>query len=113
MESTENESEAAAAIAAMETYAGFESVDITETDDDGTVVYIGHYAVVPAGKSLTSVKKFIDEYRTEPERREGLAALTTLDSFIDHTKRFADDDSAVFADVVSRTSAQLVSVLDY
>jgi uncharacterized protein YfdQ (DUF2303 family) len=48
------------------------------------------------GLTAKSVKAFIDEYRTQPERREGTAVLTTLDSLIAHTNRFKDADSAVF-----------------
>jgi uncharacterized protein YfdQ (DUF2303 family) len=68
--------------------------------------------VLPAGLSLHSVKKLRDEYRTAPERREGTAQMQELDSFIEHVKRFADTDSAVFAD--PNTSApNLTAVLDY
>ena len=58
-----------------------------------------------------SVKKLLEEYRDAPERRTGTAVLTDLESFIAHTKRFADTDSAVF---VGRSgNPSLTSVLDY
>ena len=59
-----------------------------------------------------SVKKLLDEYREFPERRVGTATLTDLESFIAHTKRFADEDSIVFMDR-SGPSPKLISVLDY
>lgn len=68
--------------------------------------------VVPKGKEVVSVKKYLDEYRERPERREGTAHLTTLQSFVDHVNRFKDGDSAVFADVTGGTP-RLIAVLDY
>jgi len=115
MNSPENETNVAATVAAMETYANFETFSITEfgIDSDTELNEIGQYAVVPKGKELRSLKPFIDEYRTRPERRTGTATLSTLASFIDHVKRFYDEHSAVFADVDNRKNAQLISVLDY
>lgn len=118
METPENESENAAAVAAMETYAGYElqEIDDPHFDDDGTedgTKLVGRFAVVPRGKELKSVKQFVDEYRLSPERITGIAQLTTVESFIDHAKRFADANSAVFADVADRANAQLISVLNY
>jgi uncharacterized protein YfdQ (DUF2303 family) len=47
-----------------------------------------------------------------PERRTGTAKLTDLGSFIAHVRRFADEDSAVFA-IDDRANPRLVGVLDY
>lgn len=58
------------------------------------------------------VKGDLDEYLTAPERRMGTAILADLDSFIAHTKRFADADSVLFADP-TRTDPSLTAVLDY
>lgn len=67
---------------------------------------------VPTGFKLESTKKFVDEYRTRPDRREGTAKLEDLDSFIAHAKRFADEGSAIFADP-NFARPSLTSVLDY
>lgn len=61
---------------------------------------------------LESMKPFLDEYLEAPERRAGTAEVTTLASFVDHTKRFADPDSALFADDDVKAPS-LTSVLDY
>lgn len=70
------------------------------------------FVLIPAGMKPFNAKALLDEYRTAPDRREGTAHLTTIESFIAHTKRFADVDSVIFADP-SQSSPSLVSVLDY
>jgi uncharacterized protein YfdQ (DUF2303 family) len=67
---------------------------------------------LPEGIKLQSIKPFLDEYLTAPERRKGVAKLTSLDSFIAHVNRFKDDDSALFAND-SRESPSITAVLDY
>jgi len=67
---------------------------------------------VPDGRKVHSVKALLDEYLTAPERRKGTARFTDLDSFIAHTNRFRDTDSAIFADD-SKGAPALLSVLDY
>lgn len=69
-----------------------------------------HVLVVPKGRDIISIKRFLDEVRTEPERRSGVAALEELDSFIAHANRFKDKDSALFA---QRDPPSMTSVLDY
>lgn len=59
------------------------------------------------------VKELLKPYLTAPERRAGTATLTDLESFIAHTKRFKDEDSAVFVDRTNQNAPKLVSVLDY
>jgi hypothetical protein len=66
----------------------------------------------PAGVQAESIKKFIDEYRRNPERRQGTATMKTLDSLIAHTNRFKDADSALFADP-NTDKPSLTAVLDY
>lgn len=68
--------------------------------------------VVPEGKEVVSLKQFLDEYLTAPERKKGTARLTTLDSLIEHIKRHKDDNSVVFA-AESRQSPFITAVLDY
>ncbi|WP_112383336.1 DUF2303 family protein [Sphingomonas carotinifaciens] len=53
-----------------------------------------------------------DAYRTQPLHRLGSAVMLSLDSLIEHTNRFKDDDSVVFADD-SRTAPSIIVVLDY
>jgi uncharacterized protein YfdQ (DUF2303 family) len=67
---------------------------------------------VPDGRKIVSIKPFLDEYLTEPERRKGTAEFTDLASFIEHVKRFADSDSVVFANDDPDDSS-LTAVLDY
>ena len=62
------------------------------------------------GARLVSIKPFIDEYRTTPERRQGTATLGDLASFEAFTNRFKDRDSAVFA---RREPPSMTVVLDY
>lgn len=59
-----------------------------------------------------SLKALIEEYRTAPERRVGVATMLTLESLIDHTNRFKDADTAVFADN-RRDTPCLLTVFDY
>lgn len=61
---------------------------------------------------IKSVKPFVDEYLTAPERRRGTAELGELASFIGHVKRFKDADSAIFADRDPKRPS-LLAVLDY
>lgn len=68
--------------------------------------------VLPKGKEIKSIKPFLDEYRAQPERRKGTAALLDLESFIKHVNRFKDKDSALFANN-SRTEPSITSVYDY
>ncbi len=67
-----------------------------------------------AGNTWTasSVKKLMDEYRWEPERRKGTANLTEVESFIAHVNRFKDEDSAIFV-AKARPRPSLLAVLDY
>lgn len=88
--------------------------DVIELKDDkGGTIQVLAVTDGYGKRTITPVKKFLDEYRTAPERREGTATLTTIASFCDHVKRFMDDHSVIFADVDDRKDARLVSVLDY
>ena len=68
--------------------------------------------VTAEGLSVHPIKPYLDEYLDAPERRKGTAHLEYLRSLIDHAKRFADDDSALFA-VSDRSAPKLICVLDY
>lgn len=68
--------------------------------------------VIPKGREVVSVKKFLDEYRTAPERRKGTATLGDADSFIALANRFKDDGTVVYQDP-SRTAPRFTVVFDY
>ncbi len=53
-----------------------------------------------------------DQYRDAPRRRKGRATLLDLASFIEHTNRFKDGDSLVFANN-DRRSPTMTAVLNY
>lgn len=90
-----------------ELYHKAKIVEVSSAEDSK-----GAFLLVPKGMEALSVKRYIDEYRTEPERRKGKALHRELASFIAHVNRFKDDHSAIFAD---RNPAQplLVALLDY
>jgi hypothetical protein len=64
------------------------------------------------GFRIESVKRFLDEFRDRPERREGTARMGDLASFIAHVNRFATPESAIFASA-DRQKPGLLAVLDY
>lgn len=68
--------------------------------------------ILPTELRPTSIKEYVDEYRTEPERRRGTATLFDLDSLIAHVVRFSDEDSMLFADPNEKAPV-LLAVLDY
>ena len=67
---------------------------------------------LPEGRQVYSIKKHLDEYLASPERKRGTAVLTTLGSFIEHAKRFADGNSALFANTDPKAPS-LMAVLNY
>lgn len=67
---------------------------------------------IPKGMSLVDLKPYQDARRERPERIQGTARLTTLDSFIEHVKRFADPESALFA-IDDPKAPKLLAVFDY
>ena len=72
----------------------------------------GNIVALPEGFSLHSLKPFEDERRGAPERREGTATHTTLDSFCAGVRHFADEDSAIFAEDTP-SAPKLLAVFDY
>lgn len=71
---------------------------------------------VPAIRKGTDVVAIpastFDPYRSQPLRRTGIAELFSLDSLIDHVKRFSDPDSVVFA-IDDRAMPSITAVIDY
>ncbi len=69
--------------------------------------------VVISAHGVSKVEPSIfDAYRVNPLARIGTAHLTTLESFIDHTLRFQQSNSAIFA-CDDMTKAKLTTVFDY
>lgn len=64
------------------------------------------------GGAVSSVKAFIDAYRTQPDRRRGSAMVTTLASFIALVNRHRSEDSVIFAKADWPNPA-LTAVIDY
>lgn len=81
-------------------------VQLTRPEDSSAAPVL----VLPEGHEAHGIKAFLDEYLERPERRTGTAVLEELASFIAHVKRFADEDSVVFA---KRQPPGLLAVLDY
>lgn len=75
-------------------------------DETNAPVVINGHAVSALDPSI------FDAYRLNPLVRRGTARLTTLASFIDHTNRFRQANSAVFA-CDDMTKARLTTVFDY
>lgn len=86
----------------------------TREFSDVQVIDLGDQKVlsVPTGRALHSTKPFEDLRRTAPERRKGVAVFTELESFVMWTRRFADADSVIFADV-HNGAPKLTAVIDY
>lgn len=91
-------------------------VKIGDLDTKG--LGIGLPATVPLlidqrpGGAIRTLKTEIEAYRTWPERIEGTAQTTTLQSFIDLVNRHKDGGSAVFAKT-SWPEPSLTAVVDY
>lgn len=63
------------------------------------------------GIELLSVKGLIEEYADRPDRKEGTAILTSIESFIAFVNRHKDPSSAVFAN--TGDSPSLSAIFDY
>jgi len=103
----ENRSDAAAVIAAAQEMSKAETVTVAR----GSALALD-LLVVPSGKQVIDAKQYLDARLERPVRRTGTARMTTLESFIEHVKRFADEHTAIFA-VDSPTEPALEAVLDY
>src|SRR5690349_7848646 len=104
----EGTNDAAAIIETMRQLHGVELMPIHPSEDGQTAKVL----VMPKGMEAVSTKKFLDELRDKPKRREGTATLGNLDSFIAHTNRFKDDGSTIFAQR-REDAPSLTSILDY
>lgn len=68
--------------------------------------------VLPVGRRVVSMLPFLEEQREKPKRIRGRAKLAAPESFIEHVKRFKEDNTAIFADVLS-SPPKLVARYDY
>jgi uncharacterized protein YfdQ (DUF2303 family) len=66
--------------------------------------------VVQSGQQVHEVKKYLDTYLTNPERRTGTARLDSLESFSAFALKFKDDGSVIYAD---RNVPSLTFIEDY
>ena len=64
------------------------------------------------GVKLESMKRFLDEYLTAPERRKGTAVAHDLQSLISLSLRHKDDSSVVFCSF-NRDEPSMLAVLNY
>ena len=98
--------------ALIDTIKALHKVEVIDGSLNGDGEPFVPVAAVPHGLQLQSLKPFADEYRMHPERRAGTARLGDLPSFIAHTLRFKDADSAIFATRDAERPA-LTTVFDY
>lgn len=103
-----NENSAASIIATVERLVQPTPIQIEE-DEQGRPRVVA----LPKGLALHSLKPFEDERRTAPERKTGTSKHTTLDSFCAIVDRFADPDSAIFADDSNERAPRILAVFDY
>ena len=101
-------SDAAAIIEAMRDLDGAELLNATRGTGDAAPLL-----VLPKGKSVYSVKKFLDEYLERPERITGTALLDTADGLIAHVQRFKDDRTVLFLSGGRTPTPKLLAVYDY
>jgi uncharacterized protein YfdQ (DUF2303 family) len=65
------------------------------------------------GQKAPDLKQALESFRLRPARRAGTAHVTTLQSFIDLTRRYTDaDTSALFGDVTF-PGPKLTAIIDY
>jgi hypothetical protein len=83
----------------------------TLTTPDGAHVELLLIPNQNGGVSFVEPGPFVDKHRTAPIRRKGTARLLDLASFIAHSVRFADSDSAVF--VSGDKTPSFTTVFDY
>ncbi len=65
-----------------------------------------------SAQKANSVRPLIEEFRSRPDRRTGIARMQTLGGFYDLVNRHKDDDSAIFVDLNWR-KPKFLAVVDY
>lgn len=106
----ENESNAQAIIDVVQELDTVLLQKVERGDDAGGEAFV---LVLPSGKKVESVKKYLDEYREYPERKTGTSKHTQIESFIAAVNRFRDASSAVYLDDFDRGAPKLLAVFDY
>lgn len=109
---SEIESENQAIIAASIAYSEVDTLSFDNGGDSSLPKTI-EVLSVPSGRSAVSIKPFLDQYRTRPERKKGTSAMATIASFVDQVNRSKDADTIIFADVANRAAPRLIAVFDY
>jgi len=109
-EDTKGENEAV--IELVERLSGAEGFMAADSGLDEQGKITAPLLIVPTGKQVIDPKKYIDQYRKTPERREGVAIVRDIESFIAHVNRFKNEHSVLFADPDAK-SPVLQAVLDY
>lgn len=105
MTSEKNQGDVRAAIETVERLA-------SPTAVGADTVARGELFVVPDGLKVLDLKPHLDARLERPVRIAGTARLSTLMSFVEHVKRFADPATAIFA-VADPKSPKLIAVFDY
>lgn len=95
-------SDAQSIIAATERLSGVETIELREFE----------VAVVPAGKTLQSLKALRDEYAVAPDRISGTATLRDEASFIAHVLEMRLSTTRIFANP-DASAPSLQAVYDY
>lgn len=70
------------------------------------------YVVRNSDGNIQALKDVFEKYRLTPERRKGIATVTTRQSFVDLCNRHKDDHSVLFAQTIWPDLA-LLGVMDY
>lgn len=103
----EQASNAEAIITAVERLTGNSMLGVARPDNDEALV-----AVLPEGKRLESVKKYLDEFASAPERIVGSATLQDEASFVAHVESFKRPTTAIYCEPSFERPA-LTAVYDY
>lgn len=72
--------------------------------------------LVPEGMRAESLKKYLDEYKEKPDRREGTISTTRVESFNEVVNRFKNKETVLFASakVEDRSiAADITAIFDY
>jgi len=68
--------------------------------------------VLPRGRRVIDLEPYLEPFRAAPRRRDGVAIMRDIDSFVAHVNRFKDQHTALFADPTP-SAPVIVAVLDY
>lgn len=68
--------------------------------------------ILPTGMTAHDYRPLVEAYRGHPDRRRGTASIEDLESFIAHSLRHKDTNSAIFADP-TRAAPKLTTIFNY